>query len=137
MTDGATRFAYNVDDRVEFKDGRNIRTAFVVTQEPATDDYPKGYMIRFFMPEVENGRIMLARWAESDMKAAGPQAFQFKKDDNVKVDLDDGDGQVGVVLDRRAPDKENLTPSYAVLMSTPDGRTDLAWWDEYMLVAAI
>jgi hypothetical protein len=134
MADGATTFAFNVNDRVEFKDGRNVRSAFIVTQEAATDDYPKGYTLRFM--RVENGQIALVRWAESDLKIAGAQAFEFKSGDKVRVDLDSDDGQAGVIQDRLGADKDNLVPRYSVLMTAAGGQTDLAWWDEYMLVAA-
>jgi hypothetical protein len=132
MSEGTYTFAFKADDHVQFKDGRNTRRAVVISQEPAADDLPNGYVVMFKIKET--GQIRLARWAASDLQAAEAQSFAFKLKDVVTVVGADGErGQTGTVFDRAPMSKDNLDPSYAVLFKDENGRTDLAWWSESIL----
>lgn len=138
MSDAAKGFVFGVGDRVQFKDGRQVRTAFVMEQHLAEviDDrsYPQGYTVRFFMQE--NGQIRLTRWDEKGLTLAGENVFEFAEGARVKVDLDDGDGIVGQVVGRAPATAETLNNHYGVAFKDADGRSQIAWWDEYLLVAA-
>ncbi len=128
-------FAFKIDDRVQFRDGRNTRVGFVVEQHAADDDRPAGYSIAFKIKETNQNRI--ARIAASDVVAGKADAFAFKIGDEVVVIDGNGDkGQAGKVVDRVGlSPNQRLEPEYGVSFKTNDGRSDLAWWGENMLAA--
>jgi hypothetical protein len=134
-------FAHAIGERVEFKDGRKMRTAVIVAQLAPTDERPQGYTVAF--RNIERMENALVFWAEKDMKAAGEQKFAFKKGDKVRVlshddvggnpDLPVQEPQRGTIDDRVGISINALEPQYAVKFIGLHGRPDLAWWSESML----
>lgn len=129
-----TSFAFKVDDRVQFRDGRNTRTGFVVERHEADDDRPAGYSIRFKIIETNQNR--LARIAASDVVAGKADVFAFDIGDAVTVVDGNGDkGQSGKIVERLGLSPDRLEPQYGLLFKTKDGRSDMAWWGESILAA--
>lgn len=129
-----TSFAFKVDDRVQFRDGRNTRTGFVVERHEADDDRPAGYSIRFKIIETNQNRI--ARIAASDVVAGKADVFAFDIGDAVTVVDGNGDkGQSGKIVERLGLSPDRLEPQYGLLFKTKDGRSDMAWWGESILAA--
>ena len=83
MAEGKTVFEFKEGDRVQFKDGRNVRQGFVVSREYADNEHPAGYTIMFKMKETNQNRLV--RWAAGDLAAA----FKDLGVTGAKVDADD------------------------------------------------
>jgi len=136
MAKQPTAFNFKINDRVQFRDGRNMRVGFVAEQHPADDERPAGYSIMFKTRETnQNAR---ARIAATDVSAGKADEFTFKIGDDVTVYDGRGEkGQAGKIVDRvgLSASPLRLEPEYGVQFKTPDGRSDLAWWGENMLAA--
>lgn len=136
MAKQPTAFNSKINDRVQFRDGRNMRVGFVVEQHAADDERPAGYSIMFKIRETnQNAR---ARIAATDVTAGKADEFAFKIGDDVTVYDGRGEkGQTGKVIDRVGLSSSplRLEPEYGVQFKTADGRSDLAWWGENMLAA--
>lgn len=128
---GASAFTFKVDDMVQFKDGRNVRVGFVKSlEEPNEEHSLPGYQILFRMNET--GQNRLAWWPASDVQAATAPAAVYKVGDAVSFDMENG--QAGKIVEVAPMNAGELENQYAVSFKGTNGRTDLAWWPESVLV---
>ncbi|MFA7308349.1 MAG: hypothetical protein WC026_16955 [Hyphomicrobium sp.] len=134
------KFAFQVGERVQFKDGKNIRVGVIATQESAKGDYPIGYDVLFRMRAnvvIDNevhvaDHIRRSRIAESDLSYADEE-FAFDLGDAVAVKNSEVRGKI---VDRLPIGGEHVEPRYAVNFTGDDKLQHIAWWGETTLIGS-